>query len=114
MYAGWDKVQGFQLYNSDPSGNYAAWKAHATGKGCANAVSTLKDEYKKGDLKEAVKLAVQVLAKSMDSNSPNTDKYEIWVTQKDSDGNLIQRAIEGPELKKILDDAKVLEKASGK
>ena len=50
----------------------------------------------------------------MDSNSPSVDKYEIWVTQKDNEGNLIQRAIEGPELKKILDDAKVLEKAQGK
>jgi 20S proteasome subunit alpha 3 len=46
MYAGFDKVAGFQLYNSDPSGNYAAWKAHATGKNSVNAISTLKDEYK--------------------------------------------------------------------
>ena len=46
MYAGYDKVRGFQLFNSDPSGNYAAWKAHATGKGCVTAISTLKDEYK--------------------------------------------------------------------
>ena len=45
MYAGWDAVQGFQLYCSDPSGNYAAWKAHATGKNSVNAVSTLKDDY---------------------------------------------------------------------
>jgi len=50
----------------------------------------------------------------MDSNSPTPEKYEIWVTQKDDAGNLIQRAIEGAELKKILDDAKVLEKAEGK
>jgi 20S proteasome subunit alpha 3 len=39
MYAGYDNVRGFQLYNSDPSGNYAAWKAHATGKGCVTAIS---------------------------------------------------------------------------
>ena len=45
MYAGWDAVQGFQLYCSDPSGNYAAWKAHATGENSVNAVSTLKDDY---------------------------------------------------------------------
>merc|ERR1712227_963729 len=39
MYAGWDSVRGFQLYHSDPSGNYSAWKAHATGKGCVTAIS---------------------------------------------------------------------------
>ena len=56
MYAGYDKVRGFQLYNSDPSGNYAAWKAHATGKGCVSAISTLKDEFKSDcTLREALK-----------------------------------------------------------
>jgi 20S proteasome subunit alpha 3 len=32
MYGGYDKVHGYQLYCSDPSGNYAGWNAHATGK----------------------------------------------------------------------------------
>ena len=27
LYAGYDKIYGFQLYHSDPSGNYAGWKA---------------------------------------------------------------------------------------
>jgi len=45
MYAGWDAVMGYQLYCSDPSGNYAAWKAHATGKNSVNAISALKDDY---------------------------------------------------------------------
>lgn len=45
MYAGYDALQGFQLYCSDPSGNYAAWRANATGKNMANARSTLKEDY---------------------------------------------------------------------
>ena len=32
MYAGYDSVLGYQLYCSDPSGNYSAWRANATGK----------------------------------------------------------------------------------
>ena len=47
MYAGFDRLRGFQLYNSDPSGNYAAWNAHATGKNSVNSISSLKDEYNK-------------------------------------------------------------------
>jgi 20S proteasome subunit alpha 3 len=39
MYAGYDNVRGFQLYNSDPSGNYTSLRAHATGKGCVAAIS---------------------------------------------------------------------------
>ena len=48
MYAGFDENQGFQLYCSDPSGNYAGWKANATGVNSVNAISLLKKEYKEG------------------------------------------------------------------
>jgi len=59
-------------------------------------------------------LAAQVLAKSMDSATPSADKYEIGVMTKDKDGNIVQRRIEGEELKAILDKAKVFEQAAGK
>jgi len=45
MYAGFDRVRGFQLYCSDPSGNYAAYKAHATGKNSVGSITTLKEDY---------------------------------------------------------------------
>lgn len=78
MYGGYDEVRGFQLYNSDPSGNYGAWRAHATGKGSVNAISTLKTEYVQDcSLKEALVLAAKVLGKSMDTATPNADKFEI-------------------------------------
>jgi hypothetical protein len=32
LFAGWDKHYGFQLYQSDPSGNYSGWKATVIGK----------------------------------------------------------------------------------
>lgn len=31
LYMGWDKHYGFQLYQSDPSGNYSGWKATCIG-----------------------------------------------------------------------------------
>ena len=90
MYAGYDAVMGFQLYCSDPSGNYAAWKAHATGKNSMNAISTLKDDYKEDlNLKEATVLAAKVLAKSMDMNKPSAEKFEIGVISKDASGALV-------------------------
>lgn len=45
----------------------------------------------------------------MDSNSPDADKFEIGVMQKDKDGKVVQRRVEGIELKTILDEAKVFE-----
>ena len=108
MYAGYDPYQGFQLYCSDPSGNYAAWKAQATGKNSTNAKSTLKDEYREDmTLNEGLLLATKVLGKSMDMAKPSADRFEIGLITKDAAGNLVQRTMEGEELAKILDDAKV-------
>ena len=110
MYAGWDAVQGFQLYCSDPSGNYAAWKAHATGKNSVNAVSTLKDDYNEDlSLQEATILAAKVLGKSMDMNKPNADKFEIGIVTRDAAGSVNQRRIEGAELTQLLTEARVFE-----
>lgn len=110
MYAGYDDVLGFQLYCSDPSGNYGSWKAHATGKGSVNAISTLKGDYAQDcTLKEALVLAAKVLAKSMDSTAPDANKFEIQIITKNEQGQLVQRKVEGEELNRILDEAKVFE-----
>lgn len=110
MYAGYDHVRGFQLYSSDPSGNYASWKAHSTGRNSLNAISTLKDEYdEKCNLKEALVLAAKVLSKSMDTATPSAEKYEMGIITKDANGQIVQRKVEGDELNKILAEAKVFE-----
>lgn len=96
MYAGYDNVRGFQLYCSDPSGNYGSWKAHATGKGSVNAISTLKSDYQQEcSLKEALILAAKVLGKSMDTTTPSAEKFEIMVIHKDEHGQVVQRRVEG-------------------
>jgi 20S proteasome subunit alpha 3 len=110
MYAGWDAVQGFQLYCSDPSGNYAAWKAHATGKNSVNAISSLKDDYTEElTLQQGTIMAAKVLGKSMDINKPDTDRFEIGVITRDASGNVIQRRVEGAELTNLLTEARVFE-----
>lgn len=115
MFAGYDQVQGFQLYNSDPSGNYAAWKAHSSGKNSVNAISTLKSEYKDGlSLDEALKMAVKVLAKSMDQQKPDPTKFEIGVVHLNENKEVVQRLVEGAELQKIIDTAGLEDLGKGK
>ena len=115
MFAGYDKVQGFQLYNSDPSGNYSSWKAHSTGKNSVNAISTLKSEYKEGmSMQDALQMAVKVLAKSMDAQKPDPSKFEIGVVQLDANGELVQRIVENAELQKVIDAAGLVDLSKGK
>jgi len=110
MYAGWDAVQGYQLYCSDPSGNYAAWKAHATGKNSVNAISSLKDDYTEElTLQQATVLAAKVLGKSMDMTKPNPEKFEVGLITRDASGAVVQRRVEGAELTQLLTDARVFE-----
>ena len=58
----------------------------------------MKDDYKECNLSDALKLAVTVLAKSMDSNNPTHDKFEVGIMTKDAKGNLVQRRVQGQEL----------------
>jgi hypothetical protein len=51
----------YQLYQSDPSGNYGGWKATAIGANQQAAQNILKQEYKDDiSLEDAVKLVVKV------------------------------------------------------
>lgn len=76
LYMGWDKHYGYQLYQSDPSGNYGGWKATCIGNNAAAAVSSLKQEYKEGEttLKDAMALAIKVLSKTLDMNKLSAEK----------------------------------------
>ena len=75
IYAGWDPQRQFQLYQSNPSGNYGGWKATSVGANNASAQSLLKQDYKEEcDLKEACGLAVKVLSKTMDSTKLSSEK----------------------------------------
>lgn len=75
IYAGYDPQRQFQLYQSNPSGNYGGWKATSVGANNASAQSLLKQDYKEEcDLKEACGLAVKVLSKTMDSTKLSSEK----------------------------------------
>lgn len=79
LYMGWDKHYGYQLYQSDPSGNYGGWKATCIGNNSAAAVSSLKQEYKEGEmtLKDAEALAIKVLSKTLDMTKLTAEKIEL-------------------------------------
>lgn len=77
IYAGWDHLRQFQLYQSNPSGNYGGWKATSVGANNASAQSLLKQDYKEDStLQEACAMAVKVLSKTMDSTKLSSEKSE--------------------------------------
>ncbi|KAH3761122.1 20S proteasome subunit alpha 3 [Pelomyxa schiedti] len=110
LYAGWDEHFGFQLYMSDPSGNYGGWRATAIGANNQAAQSILKSDYKEDiNLNEALKLAVKILSKTMDSTSMSAEKLEIGHLTLDADGNPKFHSMTPKELVALLAECEVAE-----
>ena len=75
LYAGYDPHYKFQLYHSDPSGNYSGWKATCIGANNGTAQSLLKQEYKDDiEVKDAIGLVLRVMSKTMDSTTLGSEK----------------------------------------
>ncbi|KAF6012659.1 Proteasome subunit alpha type-3 [Brettanomyces bruxellensis] len=82
IFAGYDDRYGFQIYTSNPSGNYSGWKATSIGANNTSAETLLKQDYKDGiNLDDAKKLALKVLSKTTDSSKLTSEKQpslKIW------------------------------------
>lgn len=99
-----DEHRGFQLFQSDPSGNYSGWKATSIGGNHQAAANVLQGEYEEGlSLEAAVKLTIRVLSKTMDSATLTTDKIELATLSLDSDGNPVHTIFERDQMSPILE-----------
>lgn len=103
LVAGYDSQYGFQLYQTDPSGNYSGWKATVIGANNQAGKSILKSDYlqtpqEEGKMQEddtpaipnvqdALKLAVKVLSKTMDGTGASAaDKMELFTLKLNASG----------------------------
>ncbi len=103
IYAGWDAERHFQLYQSNPSGNYGGWKATSVGANNASAQSLLKQDYHEDcALKEACGLAVKVLSKTMDSTRLSSEKIEFATVGRTESGSIYHHLWGADEIDALL------------
>lgn len=103
LFAGWDKLFGYQLYSTEPSGVYNCWKAHAIGQNYQNAQSTLKMEYNEEmTLKEGIRLAIKVLKKTLDKNKMTGENIDLFILRQ-VDGELAQEFVSAKDIDEHLD-----------
>lgn len=94
MIAGWDRYFGFQLFATEPSGDYNAWSAYAIGKNDQLAQSLLKKDWKESmSLEEAQVLGLRILSKTMDAIKIPKERVEMAVLKK----------VETPQMSRMLD-----------
>mmetsp|Transcript_1706 Transcript_1706/g.3994 ORF Transcript_1706/g.3994 Transcript_1706/m.3994 type:complete len:251 (+) Transcript_1706:97-849(+) len=105
LVAGYDEAHGFQLYHTDPSGNFSGWKSYAIGINNNTAQQIMRQEWKAGlKLQEALELAAKVLLKTMDTASPNAEKLEFGVVERTTKGVSFRR-LKDTEINKLMADA---------
>ncbi|KAH8915684.1 proteasome-domain-containing protein [Atractiella rhizophila] len=103
LFGGWDEHWGFQLFASDPSGNYSGWKATCIGSNNSTATSLLRQDYKDAlSLEEAKSLAVKVLSKTMDSTSLDSEKLEFATLSLDENGKPVAKIFSPKEIDELL------------
>lgn len=129
LFAGYDEHYGFQLYQSDPSGNYSGWKATVIGANNQAGKSILKSDYRKtttsetkmdeGDdpattstssteaiptVQEALKLAVKVLNKTMDgTGAAAAEKMELFTLVLNDKNDCVHHILTKQEAQAVID-----------
>lgn len=104
LFAGYDERYGFQLYTSNPSGNYSGWKATSIGANNNAAQTLLKQDYKNEiTLEQAQELALKVLSKTMDAASLSSEKIEFsTISKRSEDAPVVQRLWKPAEIDALL------------
>jgi 20S proteasome subunit alpha 3 len=111
LFAGYDDHYGFQLYQSDPSGNYSGWKATVIGANNQAGKSLLKTEYRTDDMddeegipnvQEALRLAVKVLNKTMDGTAASVDKMELFTMTLDENKSCVHHILTKTEADEVI------------
>jgi len=106
LVAGYDAAHGFQLYHTDPSGNFSGWKAYAIGMNNNTAQQIMRQDWKEGlSVKETLELTAKVLTKTMDSPNPNAEKLEISIVERTESGMVRFRMLGDAEINKLMADA---------
>mmetsp|Transcript_20548 Transcript_20548/g.37072 ORF Transcript_20548/g.37072 Transcript_20548/m.37072 type:complete len:269 (+) Transcript_20548:76-882(+) len=132
LFAGYDETHGFQLYQSDPSGNYSGWKATVIGANNQAGKSLLKTEYGSSktdgdemktddateqielpDLAEACRLAVKVLNKTMDGAVASPKALELFTMSLGEDGNCVHKILNEEEAKAVIDEVEAETASAG-
>ncbi|KAH3900911.1 probable Proteasome subunit alpha type-3 [Saccharomycodes ludwigii] len=104
IYAGYDDRYGFQLYTSNPSGNYSGWKAISIGANTSAVQTLLQLDYKDEiSLEDAKGLALKVLSKTTDSSILTSERVEFAIITKNEKNNkVIQKLYKPAEIEVLL------------
>jgi len=115
-YAGWDEINGHQIWHSDPAGVFGGWKAHAQGRNSMLVNNYLKQEYKEEmSEKDCLDLAVKCMCKALDATEPDANKLNIMIVKRNGEGSTVSsRRITVDEVKELIKEKVAKEESEKK
>lgn len=110
LYAGYDDRYKFQLFTSNPSGNYSGWKATSIGANNSAAQTLLKKDYKDDlTLKQGCELAIKILSKTIDASNLNADKLEFATVSLSKEDKVIRKIWSDKDIDMLVKESGVLD-----
>ncbi|XP_070712426.1 proteasome subunit alpha type-4-like, partial [Pempheris klunzingeri] len=90
LYIGWDNVYGYQLYQSDPSGNYSGWNATCVGLNNNKALLKLKQDYKEMiTVEESKGIILKIMQEALETDYISSKNMEIAIFKRENDKSII-------------------------
>lgn len=111
LYAGYDDVYKYQLFTSNPSGNYSGWRATSVGANNSASQTLLKRDYRDDmTLKEANELAIKILSKTIDNTNLNSERLEFATLQYSEEKKRVEHKIwKKSDIDRLIQESGVLE-----
>ena len=101
MIAGWDSFFGFQLFRTDPSGNYSGWKAVAIGNNSILNQSILNEETKDDiDLYSAIGIIIKIFSKKI-AKIKMSHSIDLVTLRKDDLSNIIYQRLNSQQINSL-------------
>lgn len=107
LFGGWDQRLGFQLYQTDPSGNYAAWVATSIGGSAPEIASAMKQyitsSAQRVTIEEAKRYAISALVKTTYIAKVSSEKIEVLTLTLSNDNKVTSTYATAAEIDTIYE-----------
>lgn len=108
LIVGFDPLGKPQLYQTDPSGTYSAWKANAIGRNSKTIREFLEKSYAETSGRDTAKLAIRALMEAVEAGSKN---IEVAVMERDTGLKILSDEEVDALVKEVTDEKAAAEAA---
>jgi 20S proteasome subunit alpha 3 len=102
LIIGFDPDDGYQIYRTEPSGNFSKWSAVASGSNCVQNQNILDREFKIGlSTEESLKIVIKLFYKKI-KNHKISRSVEIFVLRSDDKQKIVFTCLRSSEVDSLI------------